>query len=342
MRSPVMCSLSLAFAASVAKGQLAADLIRSAYDADQQHSTIEFTARVLGAVKIRGRFRDYGVTAIYDSAHVERSSVTAVIKTASIDTDMGFRDKHLKSPDFFDAATYPTIVFQSDRFEHTVDGYRAVGRFTMHGVTRTIVLPVAIVLQPLRRVRSGTVNCAFEVTTRLSRKDFGIAGTNTFNPSWDPVTSALSDSVDITIDLLMSQSGYLAWTFGGHTPPWIADTIGRLIASRGAGEAVRTYRLLHQQQPNGFDFGAAQLDRLGHQLLQRGQLKDALAILQLNDEMYPTTDGIAESLAEAYAWVGDDVHALTAYRRALVVDSLDTEAIEMVRRLAPADSPRGH
>jgi Flp pilus assembly protein TadD len=105
------------------------------------------------------------------------------------------------------------------------------------------------------------------------------------------------------------------------------------VASRGAEEAVRQYRVLRQQQPNAFNFRPFWLDALGHQLLQRGQTQDAITILKLNDEMYPTTDGVAESLADAYAQAGDDAHALSEYRRALQVDSLDTSAIEMIRHL---------
>jgi polyisoprenoid-binding protein YceI len=335
MRTLASYVISVLLTARAAAGQAAAELIRSAYNADPHHSSIEFTARILGAAKVRGRFREYAARAIYDPTHVERLSVTAVIKTASIDTDMDFRDTHLKSPDFFDVATYPTIMFQSDRFERTTDGYRAVGRFTMHGVTRTVALPVSVLMQPRSVGQSGTVSCAFEINTRLSRKDFGIAGTNKFNPSFDPVVSLISDSIDISIDLVMSQSGHLLWHFDGQTPPSIADTIGRLVASRGAEEAVRQYHVLHQQQPDAFDFRAFWLDALGHQLLERGQMKDGIAILELNDEMYPTTDGVAEALADAYAQQGSEAQAVAQYRRALQVDSLDTSAIEMLRHFAP-------
>jgi polyisoprenoid-binding protein YceI len=320
-------------AASQARGQTAAELIRSAYDADTHHSMVEFTVRIFGGAKVRGRFRDYAATAIYDPAHIERASVTAVIKTESIDTDMEFRDKHLKSPDFFDVATYPTIEFQSDRVERTSDGYRAIGRFTMHGVTRTIALPFSVLLEPATRGASGTTSGAFEISTRLSRKDFGIAGTNKFNLNFDPATALLSDSVDVTIDLVMRRPGYLTWSFTGQKPPSIADTIGRVLASRGATAAVRQYRVLRQQQPTVFDFSAYQLDAFGHQLLDRGQTNDAIAMLSLNDEMYPTADGVTTSLAGAYARAGNDSLALATYRRALQVDSLDTSSIEMVRHL---------
>jgi polyisoprenoid-binding protein YceI len=331
----LVSSLAMLWGGQMAHGQNAAELARLRYDADPQHSTVGFTIRVFGVAKFQGRFRDYAATVIYDPAHPERSSVTAVIQATSIDTDMDFRDKHLRSPDFFDIATYPTIVFQSDRIERTAAGYQAVGRFTMHGVTRTIALPIAVVMQPGSRGASGTVSVAFEATMRLSRKDFGIAGTNKFNPSFDPAVSLLSDSVDVNIDLLANRPGYLTWDFRGQSPPSIADTVGRILATRGIDSAVGLYRALHTDKPKAFDFGAAQLNALGEQLLGRGLGNDAIRILALNDEMYPSVDGVTATLADAYAWVGDGDHAVAAYRRALHVDSTDTGSIEMLRHLAP-------
>jgi polyisoprenoid-binding protein YceI len=327
---------ALILGAPTAPGQGPTELARMRYDADPQHSMVGFTIRILGAVKVHGRFRDYSSTIIYDPSHPERSSVTAVIQTASIDTDMEFRDKHLRSPDFFDAARYPTIVFQSDRVERSTEGYRAIGRFTMHGVTRTIALPIKAVLAPETRGATGTVTVAFEATARVSRKDYGIAGTNKFNPDFDPAISALSDSVDVNLDILANRPGYLTWRFGGQTPPSIADTVGRVLTSRGADEAVRVYRVLRVEKAGAFDFGAAQLDALGQQLLQRDRVRDAIAILALNEEMYPKVNGVAQSLADAYAWEGDTGHAVDEYRRALQVDSTNTAAIEMLRHLAPA------
>src|SRR5947209_13461833 len=87
------------------------------YEIDSQHSTIAFTIRMLGAVKVRGRFRSYDGSIIYTPLVPERSSVSAVIRATSIDTDMDFRDRHLRSADFFATEQFPTITFASDRVE---------------------------------------------------------------------------------------------------------------------------------------------------------------------------------------------------------------------------------
>ncbi len=260
--------------------------------------------------------------------------MTAIIGTSSIDTDMDFRDKHLRSPDFFDVDKYPVITFQSDRVERTAAGCQAIGRFTMHGVTRVITLPIAIVLQPRSTGKSGTTNVAFSAATRLSRQDFGIAGTNKFNPSFDPVTSMVSDSVDIELDIMANRPGYLTWTFTGQTPPSIADTVGRVVAAHGVDDALRLYQRMHAEQPKAYNFSPGQLDHLGHQLLQRGAVNDAVAILRFNAQQFPTIAGVIQSLADAYLWAGDSSRAVATYRQALAVDSLNPTAIETLRRLA--------
>jgi polyisoprenoid-binding protein YceI len=314
--------------------QVAQTLVKQRYDADPQHSSVAFTVRLFGVAKVPGRFRDYDAAIVYDTVHLERSSVTAVIQTASISTDMDFRDKHLRSPDFFDAKTYPTITFSSDRIERTPDGLRAVGRFTMHGVTRVIALPFAVVLPPGDRSRTGTITLGVEIHTRLSRKDFGIAATNKFNPDYNPLIP-LPDSVDIEIELLANQPGYLKRRFDGQTPPSIADTVSKTIAARGTAAAVQLYRQLRADNATAYNFSSGQLDALGHQLLQRGQASAAVEILRLNAETYPSEDGVPTSLGDAYMAVGDSSRAATAYRQELAVNSLDPTAVEMLRYLEP-------
>ena len=94
-----------------AHAQAATVLASRQFDVDGMHSTVGFTARILRFEKVRGRFRRYDVALTYDSAHLERSSVTAIIVAKSIDTDMDFRDNHLRSPDFFPPTAFPPSSF---------------------------------------------------------------------------------------------------------------------------------------------------------------------------------------------------------------------------------------
>lgn len=316
-----------------AAAQRAADIAAQHYDADLQHSSIEFTARILRIVKVRGRFHDWSATVIYDPARPERSSVTAVIVTKSIDTDMPFRDDHLRSPDFLDVTTYPTIVFQSDSVALSAGGVlRTVGRLSMHGVTRRVVIPFTVVLAPSVDTTSGSARVAFEGSIRLSRSDFGIAGTNKFNPSYDPATNLLADSVDVSLEMLAIREGYLRGGYSPGPPPPIADRVWTVINAQGVDSAIGLYRALRARDSTAYNFGARQLDVLGHRLIQLNRPKEALKVLIVNAERFPQA-GEYESLGEAYAFADDRTRALDCYRRAAALDPTDATAAEMVRRL---------
>src|SRR6478672_8971766 len=140
----------LASVSTRVNAQTAAEVASSRYSVDGMHSTVGFTTTLLRAVKVRGRFDDYDATIIYDEKHPERSSVSAIIQAKSINTNMGFRDDHLRSPDFFDVNRYQTIEFVSDRVVPRRGGATVSGLLTMHGVTRRVTFPVQLALAPYR------------------------------------------------------------------------------------------------------------------------------------------------------------------------------------------------
>jgi len=254
-RTQVLCGGVVALLASqpaTLGAQSPAMLASEQFEADPQHSTVGFTARILGVVKVRGRFRKYDVAVTYDAAHPERSSVTAIIQAKSIDTDMDFRDNHLRSPDFFDTNRFPTIEFQSDRVVARPGGLTIAGPLTMHGVTRPIVFAAQVTALPQVGATGGR-SLALEAALRLSRADFGIAGTNAFNPSYNPATTLLSDSVDVYLEFQADQPGYLDRTLGdlGRTisdepPAGVVDTIARTLETHGLAAASDLYlSLIH-------------------------------------------------------------------------------------------------
>src|SRR2546421_4202417 len=118
------------------------------YKFDPARSKIAFQLRhLLGSA--RGEFHKFSGTINVDREHPERSSVTAMIQVASIDTKIAKRDQHLRSPDFFDAAKFPEITFRSRAVTRTgADAGEITGDLTMHGITRPITLHVKL-LSPI-------------------------------------------------------------------------------------------------------------------------------------------------------------------------------------------------
>jgi len=111
------------------------------YKIDPVHSSVTFNVRHMGISNVPGRFSDVSGTILLDEKDLTKSSVTAVIKTASIDTNNANRDNDLKGENFFDTAKYPEATFKSTRIEKRGDQYVAIGNFTLKDVTKQIELP---------------------------------------------------------------------------------------------------------------------------------------------------------------------------------------------------------
>ena len=165
------------------------------YTIDQAHSDVSFKVRHLVS-KTSGQFTEFSGTIVADFSNLDASSVVFTIVAASIDTQNEDRDKHLRSEDFFDVATYPEITFTSSKITKSGDNTFAVtGTLSMHGVSKTVTLPVTF-LGEGPNPWGGTV-AGFELETTIDRKDYGIV----WNKALDAGGMILGDEVTISINL---------------------------------------------------------------------------------------------------------------------------------------------
>ncbi|HJX85176.1 MAG TPA: YceI family protein [Candidatus Angelobacter sp.] len=148
------------------------------YKIDPNHSSVNFTVTHMTLSTVHGRFTDFAGKIVYDEKDPSQSSVSVTIKTASITTDVEARDKHLKSPDFFDAANFPEITFQSKSVEKTGNGFVAHGTLTIRGVSKDVDLPFEL-KGPVAGQR-GKLLAANAVLT-INRQDYGVAWNRPFN-----------------------------------------------------------------------------------------------------------------------------------------------------------------
>jgi polyisoprenoid-binding protein YceI len=144
-----------------------------AWELDTAHTQIEFSVKHMMVATVRGRFNDFSGELNLDEANPAASSVKITIQTASIDTGNDGRDGHLRSPDFFDVAQYPTVTFVSKRVEALGEArYRITGDLTIHGVTNE--LPLELDVEGPVKDLQGKRRAAFSLHGDLSRKDFGL------------------------------------------------------------------------------------------------------------------------------------------------------------------------
>ena len=145
------------------------------------HSELTFKVRHMMITNVTGRFEKFDATAEMEEDDLSTAKINFTADIDSITTHNEQRDGHLKSPDFFDAASHPQMTFQSTGLEKVnEEEYRLLGNLTMRGVTKPVMLKVeygGTIKDPYGMTRSG-----FSVEGKLNRKDYGL--------NWNAVTEA--------------------------------------------------------------------------------------------------------------------------------------------------------
>jgi len=144
------------------------------YTIDPVHSSVAFSIRHFLS-KVPGRFTQFNGTITVDRDNLENSSVEATISVGSVSTDTEKRDNDLKSPNFFDVATYANITFKSTAWKKTGDStFDVAGDLTIHGVTKPVVLKVDLL--GFGPGMMGAQLSGWDATTTINRQDFGVKG----------------------------------------------------------------------------------------------------------------------------------------------------------------------
>jgi polyisoprenoid-binding protein YceI len=167
---------------------------RTQWTIDAVHSNVEFSIRHLMIATVKGRFSDVAGTVVIDDADPTQSEIDVRIGVASIDTRVAQRDEHLRSADFFDVATFPTLTFKSRKVAVDDNGLTVTGDLTIRGVSREVVLDVTSHGQ--QKDPWGGERAGFEATGKIKRSDFGL----TWNQALEAGGVAVGDEVKISID----------------------------------------------------------------------------------------------------------------------------------------------
>jgi polyisoprenoid-binding protein YceI len=166
------------------------------YTLDANHSRVGFIARHAMVTKVRGLFKDIEGQIHIDGQNPSASTVEVTIQVASIDSQQADRDNHLRSADFFDAETYPTITFKSTDVS-VVDGdtFRLTGDLTIRDTTG----PVTIDLELTGATNDpwGMFRIGFEGNVVVNRRDWGLG----WNMALDTGGLLVSEKITIELDV---------------------------------------------------------------------------------------------------------------------------------------------
>jgi polyisoprenoid-binding protein YceI len=167
------------------------------WNIDGAHTNVGFKIRHMMVSWVRGHFSEVDGTIGYDPDKPGDLSINVTIQAKSIDTDNAKRDEHLRSPDFFDAATYPTLTFVSKTATQTKEGgFEVAGDLTMHGVAKPVTLSVEpftpTIVDPWGNTKVGT-----SATATLNRTDWGLQ----WNKALETGGVVVGDEVILTLDV---------------------------------------------------------------------------------------------------------------------------------------------
>ena len=154
---------------------------------DGVHSSVLFRIVYFNSTAFWGRFNQVeGSMTISESG---KGSMKVTVRADSVDTANQARNRHLKSPDFFDVKQFSTITFESDDVQKKGDVYEAKGKFTMHGVTKPLTVEFKRI--GTGKGRKGEARTGFEGTFTIKRSDHGMKF----------MLGPLADEVQITISV---------------------------------------------------------------------------------------------------------------------------------------------
>ena len=171
----------------------------STWNIDPAHSSAQFSVRHLAISTVRGTFSKLNGTVQLDESDITKSTVNVSIDVATVDTHEPDRDADLRTDKFFDVAKYPTMTFKSKKVEQVAPGkLKVTGDFTLHGVTKEVVLDVEGPTPPVKDPW-GNQRAAVSASTKINRQVYGVK----WNANMDNGGVVVGDDVSITLDVEM-------------------------------------------------------------------------------------------------------------------------------------------
>jgi polyisoprenoid-binding protein YceI len=165
---PLGLALALVFAASPLYGQA------TVWQIDPDHTSAQFAVSHLTVSTVHGRFNKTTGTVTWDGKDFSAASVSIIIDAASIDTGVKKRDDHLRTSDFMNIATYPTMTFKSTKIEVIGPGkLRMTGDLTIRAATRPVVFEVTGP-SPFVKDPDGATRVGATAVGKINRRDFGL------------------------------------------------------------------------------------------------------------------------------------------------------------------------
>jgi polyisoprenoid-binding protein YceI len=161
---------------------------------DPIHSEVGFAVRHMMVSKVRGKFKKFSGELVTGENPLD-SSVTAEIDLASIETGAEQRDDHIRSADFFEVETYPTMTYRSTGVRADGDDYVVDGELSLKGVTKQV--PLKLELNGFGPDPFGGTRAGFTATAEINRREFNV----NFSAPMQNGGAVVADKITIQLEI---------------------------------------------------------------------------------------------------------------------------------------------
>lgn len=162
---------------------------------DPTHSEIGFKVKHMMFTNVSGKFTTYDAEITTEDNDFTKSNIAFSADIDSIDTNNVDRDNHLKSADFFDAATNPKLTFVATSLTKKDDDYQLKGQLTLRGITKAIQLEAEV--SPAMKDPWGNTKIGLNINGKINRKDWGL----NWNSALETGGVLVGEEVKLTIEL---------------------------------------------------------------------------------------------------------------------------------------------
>ena len=164
---------------------------------DAGHSRLGFTVKHMEISETVGQFDKFDVKITTPNADFSDATIELTAEAKTVNTYLSMRDDHLRSADFFDVEKHPTITFKSTSVKKAKgNNYVIKGNFTMHGVTKTVVL--AGVHNGTTKNRAGADLAGLKISGLIKRSEYGVGVTMP--------NTVVADEIYLNADLEVSKN----------------------------------------------------------------------------------------------------------------------------------------
>lgn len=326
MKAQIILLLALVVALpSQAQKKSSTPVIRQFYKINRGHSFLEFSVLYMGYAKVKGRFTEFSGMFRDDENNLQNTSLSLTIKAESINTDLDWRDKDLKSDAWFDVEKFPFISFQSKKIIARENGFDVVGDLTIRDITKEVIIDMNQPSGVLADIR-GDSQVIFTGTITIDRTEFGVAGDR-----WSKIKeniAGVGKDVEIEISILGKRMNERNLSNFFKNIERAHSKIYKAYNDAGLKAALNEFDLLKDEDER---LSANTLQMVGQMLLLNDKQNDALAVFQRNVEAFPGNASVYLDLGEGYAEIGNLKLGVAAYEQALIIDPKNIYAIEILR-----------